>query len=342
MSRTLRLIFQYGLGIGLGIVLLLLAFRNIDWAELRHALRDADYRWVGLAMVSMLLSHWMRAWRWQMLLEASGHRVSVLHAYWAVLVGYMTNNAVPRAGEISRCTILYKSDRIPLATNLGTVMTERAVDVLALGIILLSLLIMEGDRLLDLLFPAETIANISGGNPWLWLLLLAGIGLLAAWVLWRLHPQLMRFGLYARAFGFGHSLLMAALSVRRLRSPLAFWVTTVLIWVGYVCIIYWVFSALDFTQGLSFRFAYIFTGVVTIGMMVPAPGGIGPFHYFAGACFAAYGLEANQGVTFALLAHTPQVLLNSVVGAFGYFYLIRHQPPPLPDPVLQPSHEPGA
>ena len=111
------------------------------WTSFTHA----DYFWVGVTMVCCLLSHFVRALRWQLLFGPLGCRPGLGNTFGSVVVAYMANLAFPRLGEVMRCATLRTSDDIPMEKSLGTVVTERFVDVLAFGIVvLLGILCMYG------------------------------------------------------------------------------------------------------------------------------------------------------------------------------------------------------
>ena len=134
--------------LGVGFVFVYLFLIRLDssqkeavWSSFAHA----DYWWVGCTMCVCLLSHWVRAMRWRLLYEPMGYRPGLNNVFGSVLVAYLANLAFPRLGEVLRCATLRTSDGIPVEKSLGTVVTERCVDILAFGVVvLLGLLCMYG------------------------------------------------------------------------------------------------------------------------------------------------------------------------------------------------------
>lgn len=110
--------------------------RGQDTEKLWTTITGADYKWVVAAMSIGLVSHILRALRWNQLLAATGKAPSTLHTFCAVMVGYLVNYAIPRAGEVSRCAILKKSDDIDLEKSVGSVVAERVFDVLVMLLLL--------------------------------------------------------------------------------------------------------------------------------------------------------------------------------------------------------------
>ena len=103
------------------------------WSSFAHA----DYWWVGCTMCCCLLSHFVRALRWRLLYEPLGCRPGLNNTFGSVVVAYLANLAFPRLGEVLRCATLRTSDGIAVEKSLGTVVTERCVDVLAFGVVVL-------------------------------------------------------------------------------------------------------------------------------------------------------------------------------------------------------------
>jgi glycosyltransferase 2 family protein len=318
---------QYVLGVLLGLGLLYFTYRKVALDELWQSLSQVNFWWLLAAQLVSLVAHWIRGLRWQQLLLANGQHVSALHAFCAVMFGYMVNSALPRMGEISRCTILVRTDRIPFATNMGTVVTERAVDVLTLlglvGIVILA----ETDRLLGL-FPPGTFADSLQQRLTIGLIGLSiGIGLFI-WF-WRIRTRLMRLPIIGKVVGFIQQLISAVWNIRYVHRPALFVVWSIVIWLLYILSTYCVMLAFEALQGPEWNlyFALIITAMGGIGMAIPIPGGTGSYHAAVDLTFQMFGYATALGTTLALLIHTPQLLLNGLAGGLSYFYLILQQPP---------------
>src|SRR3546814_9697014 len=95
-------------------------------------LRHANYFWVFMSLLAVWLAHVFRAIRWRMLIRPLGYRPKVSNTYHAVIIGYLANLALPRMGEVTRCGVLNRTDGIPVNALIGTVITERLIDVFCL------------------------------------------------------------------------------------------------------------------------------------------------------------------------------------------------------------------
>ncbi|MCS6904947.1 MAG: lysylphosphatidylglycerol synthase transmembrane domain-containing protein [Bacteroidia bacterium] len=323
-----RSIFRYGIGILLGGVLLYFALRDISLDTLADQLANVHYEWILAGSIAALGSHWLRGYRWKMLFEATGaFNLSTTHAFWAVMVGYMVNNAFPRLGEVTRCSILLKSNNIPLAISAGTVLVERAIDLISLLLLIFLLLILELNNIRNIiLLNIQSIDYISYQNFIFFFLALVVFTIFLAYGIYRYRDSLRKIKLFDRVYVFLISLLQAVASTKRIRNPTAFVLTTVLIWLGYILAIYFVFLALpQYSEypTLNLYFAFIVTVVSGIAMTLPVPGGIGTFHSAVKMTFWAYGISNGLGEITAIIAHTTEnLILNTIFGLIGYFYLL--------------------
>ena len=137
MKKNTKSIIQFLVLLSVGILLAWLSIKSV-WAEkdkIIESFQTANYVWVFIAILISLLSHYLRAFRWNYLLKPLGHQVKPFNALGAVLVGYFANYGIPRMGEITRCTLVTKYDKVPFEIALGTVITERIVDTLLLLVI---------------------------------------------------------------------------------------------------------------------------------------------------------------------------------------------------------------
>ena len=142
MNKNTKSVIQFIVLLSVGVLLVWLSFRSV-WTEkekILESFKTANYFWVGVSIAIAFLSHFLRAYRWKYLLKPAGYTVKPTNALGAVLVGYFANYGLPRMGEITRCTLVTKYDDVPFEVALGTVITERIVDLLLLiGIFFLTL-----------------------------------------------------------------------------------------------------------------------------------------------------------------------------------------------------------
>ena len=330
MKKTLINAAKYSLGLLLGGFFLYLAFRNADAGEIWRAVKGVDPALLLLSLAVGLFSHFMRGVRWRMQLKASGYAPSTLNLFAAVMTGYLVNQALPRAGEIARCSVLYKSDRVPLTKALGTVVIERVFDLLILIFLIMLAFVLEFDTIQRFLNEVFGAAPAETSGPPLWLLVMAGLGLVGLGLAWLFRRPLMRLSLVQRLFTFGKELVQSALSIRYLENPWLFVLYTFTIWACYWMMTYIAFFSMDgFTQvEMPFLYLSLITTVMGgIGMAMPVPGGTGPYHFAVKFTFIALMVGGSRefaqslGQSFAVVMHSSQVIMMVLAGLIGYLYL---------------------
>ncbi|MFM2299322.1 MAG: hypothetical protein RIR98_930, partial [Bacteroidota bacterium] len=105
---------------------------KIKWQETANSVKNANIYWLLAATISMLTAHYLRGWRWNMLTEPAGYPLNKTRAFYAVMIGYLVNVATSRGGEFVRCAMAAKSEKAPVPTLVGSVVTERIIDLLVL------------------------------------------------------------------------------------------------------------------------------------------------------------------------------------------------------------------
>ena len=133
-------------------------FRDIDLVNLFENLKSANFTFVYISVVLSLISHLLRGYRWKLLLNPIGYKVNTFRAFIAVMVGYFANLLLPRMGEVTRCAILKKTDKVAIPASLGTVISERILDLILLLVLIFFTIIIEFKVLKD--FLIESFATV--------------------------------------------------------------------------------------------------------------------------------------------------------------------------------------
>ncbi len=312
-QRFLR-ILQFTGCLAAGILLLFIAFRGMDLEQLADQFRQADYRWVWLSLVFGVCSHIFRACRWRLMCGPLGHKPTVFRTLCAVMTGYLTNFAFPRAGEVARCAVLTRTDRLPFEKLLGTVVAERAVDLLCVLLMLAALLVFRfgffGDFIQRELF-APTAQYLSAHATVLrWTAV--GLVLLTAAVVLLLRKGRHHFADRVRHILQG--LWEGLVSIFHMERRGAFVAFTILLWIAYFLQTYVVFFAVPATAGLSPVDGIFILVMCSLGFVVPVQGGIGAYHWIVSLSLMLYGIARADGLVYATIAHTSGSLLTIVMG----------------------------
>ncbi|RZK17649.1 MAG: flippase-like domain-containing protein, partial [Flavobacterium sp.] len=152
LTFSLKSVLKYFILFLVGIGVLYLAFKGQDLSKIWLEIKNADFLWVILSGVSVLIAHVLRALRWRMLYHSINYKIGFWHTYHAVIIGYLANLALPRFGEIGRCSVILRTEKVPMFASIGTVITERLFDVLVLLISGFLLLIFQYDLVSDFLY----------------------------------------------------------------------------------------------------------------------------------------------------------------------------------------------
>lgn len=303
------------LSFSLAALLIWLSLRGINLAEFWDSMRSAHYEWILPVIGFTLLSHWIRAYRWHALVAAipenTGSRVPVPDLFASVMIGNMVNYALPRAGEIARCTYVSTRRKISFSSLLGTVVVERIADTLVLGLGLLTTVLLLRDRFESLL-ERLSLPEV----PWTWITI--GSGIVALIIYLGLQQNLaapLRTKVLSIAAKFTNGLKTVYRAPQRWRL---IW-TTVVMWLIYGVMAYIPLLIFDLhtTASLSYwdGLAIMFIGI--LGILAPTPGGAGSFHYITILTLTAiYGIDQPGAAAYAIFIHGAQLILYLTIGAF--------------------------
>lgn len=287
-------------------------FFFVDPNEIWDKIKTANPYWILLALGISILSHISRARRWNLLLEPLGYKPSLKNTFLAVMTGYFGNIFIPRGGEVMRCVVLNRADKVPMTSSFATVVAERVIDLLCLGALVVFSLFLEYDKFLSLI---QDGLKRKGGEPSLisqylpWLVIV-GVGCLAMLVIFRNNFLILKVrNFVVKLF------TEAYLSFIKLEKKKEFIFQTVFIWAAYYLMTYLVFFSLPFTSGLGPMAGLVILIAGAIGMSVPASGGAGPFHFFvAFGLTIFYGLKEDDGIAYAFVLHSSGLVLSLVLG----------------------------
>ncbi len=293
---------------------------------LKAELIAADYKWILFSVPIAMASHYFRGLRWNMLLEVTGYRPKASRTFAALLVGYMVNQAIPRGGEIARCSMMLRTEKVPLSVSMGTVLIERVFDVIVLLGFVGLFLFLESGRLLHFFSDSLKSMNIHvEGMGMIVAVSIVTILISTVLFLYFFWARLKTEPFFARFADFGTQMLGGVKSIFKLKNPLLFLAYTAGIWLCYTFMTWLPFYCLPASSSFGLYFAFILMTMGGIGMAMPSPGGIGPYHAavkFTVVAFFADSLgqntSENLGLTLATLMHTSQLIMLIIAGFFAW------------------------
>lgn len=299
--------------LSLAALLLYWAFKGQDLDLIFHQLKNTRYHWLAASVLACLVAHLIRAIRWGLLIEPLGYQIALKNTFSAVMVAYLANLAIPRMGEVSRCAVLNKTDRVPVNQLLGTVITERFFDLLfLLGITGLSL-VLAFDRIADFIYQNAWLKmedKVQQSDLLWWAIALIALFILLIYLLKNKIGKLIHPFINALD-GFKNGLL----SFNKMPNKKAFMLLSALIWFFYLLSTYLCFFALSATSNLGMDAALAALVFGSLGMIVPVQGGIGAFHWMVAEGLTLYALPKTEGLAFATLIHSSQILVILLIGS---------------------------
>jgi len=319
MKVNFRKVLQYTISLGIAFSLLLYLFKGFDFSVIVDVFKKADYKWVILSIVIGFVSHLMRAYRWIILLKPLGYTPTLYKSFLAVMSGYFINLIIPRGGEVARSGLLQKMDNVPATKAFGTIVMERIIDVLILGILMMVLLAVEVDQITSILTNSMS-SKFTGLQDKLYLLALAGGGfvILGAVAFYVFRKKIQQSFLYAKALEVLKKVLEGVSSILKVKNQGAFWFHTIGIWVMYYFMAYVLFQCFPVTADLNLWVGFSVLVVGALGMAAPVQGGLGTYHILITAILAFYLQSKNPPrddvlgiVTFM---HAAQSLVTIVLG----------------------------
>jgi len=320
-------ILKFVVFLGIGLLLIWYITKDLTTEqkeELRNSFRVADYWWIGLSIAIGIFSHWIRAVRWKMMLQPLGYNPRISTTFYSVMVAYLANMAVPRLGEITRCGIVQRYEKVPFDKALGTLVVERSIDLLFLFLATLLLFLMQFELIYGFFQDKVIIPIAEKFSSSLTMVLVFGGGLLLltligyffikrfkhteGYLRFRIMVMNVRDGIY---------------SIRHLKNFKLFIFYSVLIWVCYFAMVWVCFYALAQTSHLGLNEALAILVFGTVGI-ISTPGGIGAYHLIVTETLVAlYGLDRAYAISYSWLAWSAQTVMIIFLGAISLLLLSR-------------------
>lgn len=322
MKKKINIVLNFIVFPSLAILLLYLAFKGIDLEKAWNELLKADFKWVLLSLMFALGGFFFRALRWRLLLQASSHHPPIRTTFYAVVMAYFANIAIPRMGEVTRCATLKKTNDIPLDVSFGTVIMERIIDFITLLTVISTVLIIDFSFFSS--FFMENAVNpilnkFNHSSFLLFLLLVIFIVLLAA--IWFVRKRIIALPFVAKIKIFVKGLLKGLFSVFHLKKVWLFLVYTLLIWSCYALMTFVVFFAMPSTSQLSFFDSLFVLSIGGLGMSAPVQNGFGAFHWIVSRGLMLFGISQADGLLYATLCHESQTLMVLILGPITFLLL---------------------
>jgi len=301
---------------------LYLAFKGTDFEELKENLKHADYTWVIISIFMGYAAVISRGYRWLILLEPMGYKPRVWSSIHAVSFGYMFNIFVPRGGELGRCGVMSRSENIPVDKLFGTVILERLIDFIFLIGIIASAFLLNIDNFFgmfntEILEPAESVGEENSSNL---LYYLGAVGLIFVVLFFAFRKRIIEHPKFEKVRDFWNGIKEGFASFKTMEHKGMFIVHSIFIWLMYYLMVYICFLSLPETASLTVSDGFFIMMAASLGIVIPAPGGMGSYHYLVTLALVVLGLSKSIGFSFATIVHTSQTVMLLSAGLIGLIY----------------------
>ena len=311
----------------LAIVVLWLLYKDMDMGKLWELTKRANFYIIGYSLLFGLAGNIFRALRWELTIQSVGYYPKRISLIYAVMGNYAVNFLLPRAGEVWRCGVITKYDKVPFSTTFGTLIVDRFFDIVAMVFILLLCLVLDFNFFFAYLQTNPTVGEgvVSTISSYWFYVIIIGIVM----VLYMLFKFLPNFFLIKKMKLFYDRMRRDIMEVWKMDKKGLFILYTFLTWFGYYLYFYLCFYAFDFTEHLGPVAGLIVFAMSSLGVAAPTQGGIGAWHFMVITSLLVYGVTWEEGSAFAGAVFTIQSAWLILIGIFSIFaieYVKRDMP----------------
>lgn len=311
-------VLQYLLFLGLGLFLVWWSLQQIPddkWEEFKNSLKTANY-WLMLPVFFILSgSHVLRSMRWKILMKPMGYSPSLANVFFAVMIGYLANLAVPRLGEVLKCTILARYEKIPADKLIGTILIERAFDVIFLGIVFLLAFILQYDLIGE--FAVEQAKQLflgkSGQFSITKLAIVLSVVGISIYIIGKLFKYFNHLKIVIATKKIIRGIWEGLSSIKNLQQKKTFLIYSASIWILYIAGTWVGLLATSGSAHLGLPTAISALAFASIGMII-TPGGIGAYAFFLAKVLEKNGVSFEIGFANGTLQWFAQFMIILIIG----------------------------
>lgn len=305
-------IIKYSIFALVGALIVYFILQNFDFNAFKNTIQTANITYVILSVSGGVVAVMIRALRWQLLLTPMGYKTRLSNAYHATMSGYLVNLGIPRAGEVSRCALMAKTDKIPVNVLVGTVVSERILDIIMLSIVLTLSVMLQFDLLYD--YINENLLSKMADKKWLVLTIL--LILIALIILLARSKKLSKGdGKITNIFrGFANGLK----SVFTVQQPVLFITYTISIWVCYWLMTYFILQAFEFTFELGVVGGLCTLVFSSLGVIIPAPAGIATIKSVEIGLHSIFDLSLLQANSVGIVLFFSNIIMIIIAGTISF------------------------
>ena len=328
MNPKLKNFIRFTVFLGIGIFFIWIFLRNLSAEQKQEiilSMGNANYWWIAMAIPLGILSHYIRAIRWKMLIETMDYKPKNSNMFYAVMIGYFANLALPRLGEVSRCSVLTKYENVPFQKSFGTVITERVLDMMVFLLLFLLNLALQAERLSgyideNIYKPLQAKLHLSYNLSGAFTIIILAFALLFGILFLVFRKKITSHKLYNKIINMAKGFVEGMKSLLKVRNLWLFFFYTASIWSLYLLMAYVVFFSIPDSSGLGLDAGLAVLVFGSIGIMV-VQGGIGIYPAIVAETLVLYGVSSVQGYALGWLIWTSQNITIILVGIISLILL---------------------
>lgn len=308
-------IIKYSVFALVGIITIYFINKSFNFNDFATNLKNSKWYFVIISVSVGVFAVVLRALRWQLMLTPLGYKTSLSNAYHSTMSGYLVNLGIPRSGELYRCAVFSKSDKIPLNLLIGSVLSERIIDMIMLALVLLMSFVIQFDLLYDY-FYTHFFVNLNAGFtlPILALVLVMGM------------VFLFKFKSFIKAESKLGKLVVGFVdglkAVFTIKQPILFIVYTLGIWFCYLLMTFFILQAFDFSSHLGVGGALSTLVFSTLGVIIPAPAGIATISSVQLGLSEIYAMTTANANSIGIVLFFSNITMMILAGSISFFVMM--------------------
>ena len=314
MKKKILKVLAIVLPLAVGLALIWYSFNSAsveDRQILWKHITNANPWWIFVSLALGMSSHISRAYRWKYLVAPMGYKPRLSISTMALMMGYLINYGIPRSGEILRAATLSNYEGVPFQKSMGTIITERVVDLIMLLLIIVFAFILNTQILLDY-FSNVNIKTTTLLYSLTGLILVTGIGYIII--------KKLKFPFIDKVKKFLAEIYEGMLSIFKMENKWLFIIHSFYIWIAYLFMFYCVKFCTPATETITFS-AALMAFIAGSFAMTTTNGGIGAFPVAVGLVLLVFNISKPTGEAYGWIIWGSQTLLNIVVGGASFLIL---------------------
>lgn len=311
MSKGITNYIKIFLPIFIGVFCIYISFRNIKFSDFTQYFFEINYLWVIVGIILGALSHISRSYRWKYLINPLGYKLGFINSVLAVFSAYLINYTIPRAGDLARATMISKYENIPLEKTLGTIVAERAVDVICILIIICIGLTIEFQRISEKFILLISDKEIS--------IIFIYLGSISS-ILFICYLMIKKSKYYKSIINFFFGIVEGLTVIFKMKNRNLFILHSIFIWLMYI-LMFWATSKafIQLHEVTFFQLMISFT-LAALSIMF-SNGGIGIYPLAVEESLGWYGIQSSTGLAFGWVSWLSQTMMVVIFGGLSLFIL---------------------